>query len=178
MNTILVVATDPTGSTQTAKRTVFYDFRKPGLSVTSPDKDVTVGSGTIDIAGTVSDALTDVTLMVVASGQTHTSALVTNGTYTQQLTFADEGIYPVVVTATDANSNSARVQRDIRYQRGSVVINKGAAVTTSTTVNLDLNYSAPTVLRARCSCSTTTRCGPRPWPSPRRRASSCLQATA
>jgi hypothetical protein len=144
LNTIVVLATGPTGSTQTAKRTVFYDFRKPGLSVTSPDKDVTITDGTMNLTGVISDALTAVTVTISVDGKVYNPEVI-NDNFTQALTFDKEGIYPVIVTATDENGNSSWVQRNIRYQRGNIVINKGAVATTSTTVNLDLSYvSAPT----------------------------------
>jgi CBS domain-containing protein len=142
MNTIVITAS-LNGATQTAKRTVFYDFRKPGLSVTSPPKDVTITTGTVTVAGVISDALTDVTLTITADGNVYQQTL-PNGPFTQPITFTQEGIYPVVVTATDLSGNSSTVQRNVQYQRGYVVINKGAAATTGTTVTLDLSYSAPT----------------------------------
>ena len=146
INTILILATNPTGSTQTAKRTVFYDFRKPGLAVASPDKDMTITDGQMTISGLVSDALTTVTVTISAAGVDYTPTVNVDGSFTQALTFADEGVYPVVMTATDLYGNSASMQRNIRFLRGSIVINKGAAFTTSTAVTLDLGYvSAPTL---------------------------------
>ena len=144
INTILVLATDPTGSTQTAKRTVFYDFRNPGLAVTSPDTDVTITNGSIALAGAITDALTAVTVRVTADGTEYTPAPDGNGLFTQPVTLAQEGIYPLIVVATDENGNSSRVQRNVRYQRGSIVINQGAFAAKSATVNLALAYSAPT----------------------------------
>ena len=144
INTILVLATDPTGSTQTAKRTVFYDFRNPGLAVTSPDTDVTITNGSIALTGAITDALTAVTVRVAADGTEYTPAPDGNGLFTQPVTLAQEGIYPLIVVATDENGNSSRVQRNVRYQRGSIVINQGAFAAKSATVNLALAYSAPT----------------------------------
>jgi outer membrane lipoprotein-sorting protein len=143
INTILITASLNNG-TQTAKRTVFYDFRKPGLAITGPDKDVTIVDGVVNLAGIVTDALTDVTVTVTANGVVSTPTVSTNGSFTQTLTFADEGVYPVVVTATDESANRTTVQRNVRYQRGTIVINKGAAAAMSTKVTLDLAYvSAP-----------------------------------
>ena len=123
---------------------MFYDFRNPGLAVTGPDKDVTITSETLNVTGVVTDALTAVSVVVTAEGIDHTATVNEGGAFAQTLAFSKEGIYPVIVVATDENGNSSRVQRNIRFQRGSIVINKGAFATKSTTVSLALAYSAPT----------------------------------
>lgn len=141
LNTITITATNPlSGATQSAKRTIFYDFRKPGLAVTSPDRDVTITNGEIELKGLVSDALSDVTVTVSAAGNNYTPEIVKNGGFSQPLTLTKEGIYPIVVSATDLDGNTAMVQRNVQFTRGSIVINRGASTTTGTSVTVNLAY--------------------------------------
>jgi hypothetical protein len=114
INTLDITATDLAGNSSSQKRTVIYDSDKPTLAITDPAQDITTSQNSITVKGTVTDALTAVTISVAVNGQTFTPS-VTNGTFTQAVTFNSEKTYPVIIMATDEAGNSTTVQRNIIY---------------------------------------------------------------
>jgi surface antigen len=114
-NTLNITATDLAGNSGNAKRTVTYDNTKPTLAVSDPGQDITTDKNSLTLHGTVSDALSAVTISITMDGQTFTPA-VTSGAFQQQLTFTTAKQYTITVTATDAASNSSTVQRNVIYQ--------------------------------------------------------------
>ena len=114
VNTIGITATAPARNISSFKRTVTFDAAKPALAITVPPQDLTIDQGTLTIQGTVSDALSAVTVSIVVDGQTFTPT-VTNGGFQQQVTFPTVKQYALVVTATDQTGNSSTVQRNVIY---------------------------------------------------------------
>jgi hypothetical protein len=140
LNTIEVIATDLAGNSSTVKRTITYDPLKPSLFVTGPDKDVTIHDGTITISGTADGTISGIAdLIVTADGKEYHPGF-TGGSFTQELIFSDEKIYPVIVTAIDEAGNSFSVTRNILFLKGVIVINGGALYTTYPKVALSLGY--------------------------------------
>ena len=134
LNTITIVATDLATNSTTVKRTVTYDNIKPSLTVTNPVQDITTSQSTLTLTGTVSDAFSSVTVIIAVDGRTFTPT-VTQGAFSQQLTFSAEGTHAVTVTATDqVNSSSVNVTRNIIYTlpKPHVTINTTTSPTTST----------------------------------------------
>ena len=113
-NTIEIIATDLASNTAQAKRTIIYDDQKPSVSITNPAQDITTSQNSITLTGTVSDALTAVTVTITADGKTFTPAVV-NGTFGQVITFTNANSYAIIVTATDQAGNQASVQRNVIY---------------------------------------------------------------
>ena len=128
LNHIDIVGTDVAGNLGYAKRAVTYVPNAPNLAITDPAQDITTSLGSLTIKGTVSDAQTAVTLTLTVDGQTYTPT-VTNGVFSQDLTFTTEKTYNVVVTATDQAGNLATVQRNIIY---AVILDKEPPVLTVT----------------------------------------------
>lgn len=112
-NTVQVTATDLAGNFGTVKRTVILDNINPTLAVTYPAQDLTVNQPTITLQGTVAD-LTGTTVTVTLDGTNYMPS-VANGVFQQQLTFAAEKTYAVMVTASDAAGNTTTVQRNAIY---------------------------------------------------------------
>ncbi len=116
INTIDITATDLAGNTANAKRTVTSDTGAPSLAVTDPAQDITTNQAGVTIQGTVTDALTAVTITITADGQTYTPQ-VTNGSFIQAITLTASNTYAVTVTAMDEAGNQTSVQRNIIYIR-------------------------------------------------------------
>jgi hypothetical protein len=114
LNNIAITATDLAGNTTNAARTLTYDNTNPSLAITNPGQDITTAQSSLIITGTVSDTITSVVVTISLNGQT-LSPTVTNGTFSQLLTFPGEGTWPVVVTATDEAGNRAIATRNIIY---------------------------------------------------------------
>lgn len=114
LNTITIKAIDTAGNTSSAVRTVTYDNTNPSLAITDPNQDITTALSSVTISGTVSDTITSTAISIGFNGQILTPP-VTNGTFSQLLTFPNEATWPVVVTALDEVGNSVTATRNIIY---------------------------------------------------------------
>ena len=114
VNTIVINATDLAGNTTSAKRTVTYESGKMTLAVTYPIQDITTRNSSLVLKGTV-DALSAVTVKITMDGLTYTPQVI-NGTFAQTLTFTQDKLYAITVTATDASGNSSSVSRNVIYR--------------------------------------------------------------
>jgi outer membrane protein assembly factor BamB len=112
MNTIDITATDPTGNSSNAKRTVTSDTTSPTLNITNPAQDTSTALNSITITGTVTDAVTSATISITYDGQTYTPT-VTNNSFSQTISLTSDKTYAITVTATDQAGNKATVQRNI-----------------------------------------------------------------
>ena len=153
-NTIEVTATDIAENTSHAKRTIVYDDLKPSLSIVFPEQDITTSLNSILLKGTVSDALTAVTVKITVDNQTFTPQLV-NGAFEQTITFTTAKSYSITVTATDEATNSTSVQRNIIYapQRWNDVTSQ-TSITKSTTIYDRLNNTYYANISVRNSAAT------------------------
>lgn len=114
LNTLEVVATSGAKSSHT-KRSVIYDPSLPALAITSPAQDIATNQPNMNVAGTMSDTGSTVTLTATVNGAAVTP-IVSNGAYNFNATFGPvEGAYSVLVTATDAAGNATTVPRTITY---------------------------------------------------------------
>ncbi|MCK9420319.1 MAG: DUF1566 domain-containing protein [Nitrospirae bacterium] len=116
LNSIGITATDLAGNTASVNRTVTYDSVAPSIAITMPNQDEPNTTGSVLLQGTVSDALTAVSVVVTDGTNTYTPA-VTNGTVQQMLTFSTEGLHAIIATATDEAGNHSMAQRNINYVR-------------------------------------------------------------
>jgi hypothetical protein len=114
LNTLSVSATDLAGTSATLKRSVMYDSTRPGLALSGPGQDSAVYAPTMQLSGTVSDALSTPIVTIVVDGRSYTPQLV-GGAFQQQLTFSAAQQYAISVTATDQSGTSATVQRNVIY---------------------------------------------------------------
>jgi protocatechuate 3,4-dioxygenase beta subunit len=128
INTLIITATDLAGNKSTEKRTVVCDNLNPTLAVTDPSQDSASIQAAITIKGTVSDTITNTTVQITVDGSNYTPA-VTNGAFSQQISFAAEKTYQVIVTATDELGNASTVRRNIVYSsQGGGDINGDGAI--------------------------------------------------
>ena len=114
LNSINITATDLAANTSSVVRSVTYDNTNPTLAITSPNQDITTPLNSITISGTVSDAITSVTVAISFNNQSYSPAVV-DGTFSQLLAIPAEGTYTVTATATDQAGNSSSVSRNIIY---------------------------------------------------------------
>lgn len=113
LNTIEIVANDLYGNSSVAKRSVVQDSIKPVLAISSPAQDLAVNTPAITITGTVSDGV-GVSLTYSVTGVSAPVA-VTAGAFAFTLNMTAEGIYPVLLTATDAAGNVSTATRNVIY---------------------------------------------------------------
>lgn len=113
LNTIEIMATDLAGNTSSLKRSVVLDTAKPILSISYPVQDIAQNQPGVGITGTVNDNST-IALSYSLNGAV-TSVPVDAGNFAFNVTFANEGIYPVVLTATDLAGNTTTAIRSIIY---------------------------------------------------------------
>ncbi|WP_198134517.1 fibronectin type III domain-containing protein [Geotalea uraniireducens] len=118
-NTIVISATDLAGNSASVKRTIVSDTTKPTLAITNPSQDITISEPALTISGTVTDALTDVSVTITCDGKTYTPQVV-DGAFQQQLTFVMAKQYAITVTATDQAGNSVTTQRNVIYALSSL----------------------------------------------------------
>lgn len=113
LNTIEIMATDLAGNTSSLKRSVVLDTAMPILSISYPVQDIASNLPGVDIIGTVNDNST-IALTYSINGAV-TSVPVDAGNYTFNIAFGSEGVYPVVLTATDLAGNTTTAIRSIIY---------------------------------------------------------------
>lgn len=114
LNTISIVASDLAGNQTAVKRTVTLNTVKPAVAITSPGQDITTDQATYLLEGSVTGPM-PVSVAVTVENTTFSPEVGADGTFRQQLTFAGEGSYAVVVLATDAAGNSTTAQRNVIY---------------------------------------------------------------
>ncbi|KAF0219268.1 MAG: putative hemagglutinin/hemolysin [Geobacteraceae bacterium] len=115
-NTIEITATDLTGNPNTIKRTVTFDDLKPSLAITDPPQDLRTDLRSMVIKGTVSDALSAVTVTMTKDAETFTPS-VADGAFAQEVIFTEDKVYHVIVKAKDEAGNEASVQRNIIFAK-------------------------------------------------------------
>jgi membrane-bound inhibitor of C-type lysozyme len=115
INTIVITATDLAGNTTSAKRTVTYNGSKLTLAVTNPNQDITTSKSRLVLTGTVVDTVSKATVRISMSGRTYTPR-VTNGAFSQTLTFTKAKQYAITITARDSAGNSSSITRNVIYK--------------------------------------------------------------
>jgi RHS repeat-associated protein len=113
-NFLSVTAADKAGNATTVSRQVTRDTQAPLLTVTEPDDGATTDAEEIAVRGTVQDA-TPVTVSVGTSA----AAVGADGSFQSTAPLA-EGANELVVTATDAAGNTAKVTRNVTRQGNDV----------------------------------------------------------
>lgn len=113
LNTIEIIATDLAGNTSSLKRSVVLDTAKPILSISDPVQDIALNLPGVDMAGTVDDSST-IALSYALNG-TITPVPVVAGNFAFNIAFINEGVYTVVITASDLAGNSTTAIRNIIY---------------------------------------------------------------
>ncbi|TAN41053.1 MAG: hypothetical protein EPN25_05690 [Nitrospirae bacterium] len=113
LNTIEVTATDLSGNTSSAKRTLTFDDRTPELAVTDPAQDVKTNTPDMTVKGDVSDIST-VAVTITMDGNTYSPGMAGAG-FELPIRFTTEKLYQIYVKATDELGNETIVQRNVIY---------------------------------------------------------------
>lgn len=163
INTINITATDAAANSTSVKRTVTFDNANPSLTVTDPPQDITISQNTITLSGTASDPFSSVTLSVAVDGLAFAPAL-TQGAFSQQLTFSVEGTHAVAVTASDEVGNSTTVIRNVIYTipKPQVTIDSATAPTSSASGMIGGTMDAGSVVTVTAPTATV---GPVTYPT-------------
>jgi subtilase family serine protease/fibronectin type 3 domain-containing protein len=115
LNHIEITATDLAGNTSSIKRTVYYDNQKPTLVITEPGQDISTNKSSLTIRGNVGDNAAIPSVTMTFDGTTYTPAVV-NGVFQQAVSFTEEKLYEVVITATDGIiGHEVSTQRNVIY---------------------------------------------------------------
>jgi len=116
INTIEVTSADLAGNTSSQKRTVLFDDQVPSLAITEPAQDIRTNKSSLMVSGTTSDTYTGVGV-TVAVDSTVMSPPVINGIFSQIVTFVEEKLYPIIVTATNEVGTGTTTVRNVIYDR-------------------------------------------------------------
>lgn len=114
LNTIEVTATDLANNTSSQKRTVLFDDQTPALAITEPAQDTRTNKSSLTVSGSTSDPYTAVGV-TVAVESTIMSPPVVNGIFSQIVTFGEEKLYPIVVTATNEVGTGTTAVRNVIF---------------------------------------------------------------
>ena len=115
VNTIQVTTTSLNRTSSSLVRTIVYDGQAPGVAITAPDTDITTDQSALTLTGTVTDALSDITVTITCDGLTYCPT-VENGVFRQLLSFTAAKTYAIVVTTVDLAGNQVTVQRNVIYR--------------------------------------------------------------
>jgi len=116
INTIEVTATDLAGNKSSQKRSVLFDDQKPSLAISEPAQDTRTNKSSLTIGGTASDPYTAVGITVAVDGNIMTPTVV-DGIFSQIVTFGDEKLYPITVTATNEVGTQTAAQRNVIFDK-------------------------------------------------------------
>jgi len=149
-NTIIFTATDAVGNT-TEPQSVTTELRtsvvKPTIAITSPVQDISTNQSSVAIKGIVKNATK---LAYTVNGKTYTllPTVFSSGAFSFKVTFAKEGTYPIVVTASDAAGNTITTTRIIIYDTTSPLLTLNAVtVATPTTIGGTVETGATVVVK-------------------------------
>ena len=113
LNTVTVAATDLSGKSTTLKRSVLYDPALPEVEISAPAEDTATPAAGLAVSGMVEAGAT-----VAATVNGKPASVVRTATgYTLSLPLDAEGVYGVMVTASDAGGATSVVTRDIIVDR-------------------------------------------------------------
>ena len=113
VNTLLVSATDLAGNVVSLKRTVLLDVARPELAIGVPAQDTATNTASLAMTGTATAGST----VAYAVNGVSTPLSLAGDAYGFTVQFANEGVYAVTVTATDAAGNSSVTTRNVIYDK-------------------------------------------------------------
>lgn len=116
INTIEITATDLAGNPSSQKRSVLFDDQAPSLAITEPSQDIRTNKSSVTISGTAADPYTAVGVTVTVDGAIMTPPVV-NNIFSQIVTFTDEKLYPLTVTATNEVGTQVSAQRNVIFDK-------------------------------------------------------------
>jgi len=115
-NTVNFIAMDATGGSATVVRRVILDSQSPVVNLTSPIDNFLTNQATVTVHGTAMDS-TSVTVTV-------NGAIVpmTNGSFSVPIALI-EGLNTIAIVATDAAGNSTHIEKTVRKDTQSPILN-------------------------------------------------------
>ena len=115
--TVAATAVDAAGNAAAASAVLNIDLTPPSLNVTSPSNGSTLSSPALTLAGTVSDALSGISIVSCDGGP----ASVQTGSFTCSLTL-NQGANTLAVQATDVAGNTSTQSLDVTLTSGAPTI--------------------------------------------------------
>ena len=112
-NTITTIATDLAGNKTTDTRTITLNQTVPALSITQPADNSATSTASLQITGSVTDAIFTVVTVTVNNGQPATATM--NGTNFSATANLISGLNSIVVTATDLAGNVTSINRSVTF---------------------------------------------------------------
>jgi hypothetical protein len=136
MNTIEAVVTDTTtGRSSSAKATVIYNTALT-LSVASPAGDYATSSANLTINGSTSAASLSAAILLPGSTTwTDIPIDLNGGSFSIPLTFNDQGIYQLALTAADSQGSPVTTYRNITFDTSSPSISLAENMRGQTTIS-------------------------------------------
>lgn len=154
-NTIDITAIDLAGNSSSQKRSVVYDDRKPSLAITLPAQDIRTSLASLLLQGSVADPYTSVTVGIAMDGQSYAPP-VENGQFEQQLTFATEKSYAIMVTATNEVGSTTTAQRNVIYDITGPLLTINPVTTPTSLTSQTLSGTRESGLPVNVACPTAT----------------------
>jgi len=118
-NTVNVIAIDKAGNQQSDSRTINYDPATTLFTVSAPSDNSSTVQPFIDLAGTINDATTTVT--VTNNNGTPQNASI-NGTGFSATVNLEPGVNTIVISATDLSSNTSSAKRTVIYDSSALTL--------------------------------------------------------
>jgi hypothetical protein len=162
LNTIQVTVTDLNGIKNSLKRTVISDSQHASVSITSPVQDLETTTATLTLAGTVTSAVTPITVSISAAGNTYTPIVSSSGSFSQTLTFTEPKNYPIIVTVTENNGAVTVVRRNVLFEKANAL--KSASSPTKL-ANLTISGTRENETVVSVACPTVATVGPVSYPT-------------
>ncbi len=146
INNIVVVAHDLSGNTNSDTITVYYDYRKPTVIITSPTSDATYLTTltAIDLSGSASDDF-GVVSVIWSSDRGHNGVASGIATWTVSTVPLEPGTNVITITASDAAGNFETDVITVQIEYTLTIVSAHAPVTKSPDQEL-YTYGTPVTL--------------------------------
>jgi hypothetical protein len=153
-NTITTIATDLAGNHTTDTRTITLDKTAPVLSITQPADNSVTNTASLQITGTVNDAVSTVVTVTVNNGQPATATM--NGSNFSATANLISGLNSIVIKATDQAGNVSSINRSVTCDPTSpnLAVTNPSQDTTTTQGSITINGTV-TDAYSRVSVSIT-----------------------
>jgi hypothetical protein len=154
-NTIEITATDLAGNPSSQKRSVLFDDQVPSLAITEPNQDIRTNKSSITVGGETSDPNTAVGVTIGVDGQIYTPPVV-NGQFSQTVTFTEEKLYPITVTAANGVGTQTNSLRNVIFDKTPPNLTIDPVTTPTNTSSQIITGTREEGLAVTVTCPTAT----------------------